>query len=235
VPFHRRSILVLATTFFVACQSPPPVPTPLAVTLVLLKTGPRTEPLPEAEHRQVLGGHFGNMQKLARDRHLLVAGPYGKNRSDPALRGLFVLDTADRDRARQLAETDPGFQAGVFALEYHTLSTTAPLRAFLAAELAGLEAAQQEGRTLAPGDGGRGYVLLTVENGEAAKAALAGNASVLWFAQLDGTRALVLLDAVDRVAAQTLLQPVLLRLGAMRLDEWFASGRLADLPKLARS
>lgn len=229
----HRSLLVFMI-FMVACHSSPSKATgdALQLTLVLLKTGPRTEPLSEAERSQVFGGHFGNMQKLARERQLLVAGPYGKQRSDPLLRGLFVLDTDDRERARQLAETDPGFQAGVFALEYHALTTSAPLRAFLAAELADQEAAGREGRTLAPGEGCRNYVLLTVENGAAAERVLAGHPAALWFARLDGTRALVLLDATDRAAAQALVQPLLRDLGAMRLDEWFASGRLAQLSRL---
>ncbi len=226
---HRRhlGIATLLSLLSAACQS-----TTIDATLVLLKTGVRREPLSESERAQVSGGHFGNMQKLAREGHLLVAGPYGKAKSDASLRGIFVLDTADPERARQLAETDPGFQAGVFALEYHRLTTTAPLRAFRLAELAEQDAAAAAGRALAPGEGGRGYVLLTVEDGAAAAAVLAGNPAVLWFAWLDGSRAFVLLDARDRLAAQALLQPLAARLGAMRLDEWFGSGRLAGLPQL---
>lgn len=226
-------IVVFVLVLAAACQSTPPAPQPLAATLVLLKTGPRSEPLTSAERSQVFGGHFGNMQRLAREGHLLVAGPYGKQKSDPGLRGLFVLDTADPERARQLAETDPGFQAGVFRLEYHALSTKAPLRAVLAADLADQDAAVREGRTPEPGEGGRGYVLLTVENGAAAEALLASHPSALWFARLDGTRAFALLDALDRTAAQEVLRPLLAQLGATRFDEWFGSGRLASLPRLA--
>lgn len=239
---RSRCWSVLASFTLAACGAAAPdaaprepAPEPLELTLVLLKTGPRTEPLGDAERGKVFGGHFGNMQRLAREGHLLVAGPYGRAKSDPALRGLFVLDTADRDRARQLAETDPGFQAGVFALDYHRLTTTAPLRAFLAAEMAALEAAAAAGRTPPPGEGSRLFVLLTAENGDAALAALEGLPGVLWLSRLDGERAFALLDAQDRQAAQTLLQPVADRLGACRLDEWFASSRLAELPAMARA
>jgi uncharacterized protein YciI len=234
VPIPRRSFTVLFPIFLATCQAIPSVAPPLELTLVLLKTGPRSEPLSPAERSRVFGGHFGNMQKLARNQQLLVAGPYGQQKSDPRLRGLFVLDTADRSRAMELAQTDPGIEAGVFAPEYHTLSTTAPLREFLAAEIAELDAAASSGQQLEPGHGGRSYVLLTVENGDAAEQVLASHASVLWFARLDGTRALVLLDALDRPTAQTMLQPLLPQLGAIRLDEWYASGHLVDLPKLAR-
>jgi uncharacterized protein YciI len=230
VPLRRIQIATLALFVLSACQSAPPSASPLEVTLVLLKTGPRAA----SSSADVMGGHLGNMQRLAREGHLLVAGPYGKRKTDPQLRGLFVFDTADRDRARQLAETDPGFQAGAFAFEYHTLTTTAPLRALLDLERAEQEAAARQGRKLAPGEGGRGYVLLTVENGDAAAAALAGHGAVLWFARLDGTRALVLLDALDRAAAQSMLGPLQQQLGATRLDEWFGSGHLAELPRLGR-
>ncbi|MEO6594982.1 MAG: YciI family protein [Planctomycetota bacterium] len=204
-------------------------------TLVLLKTGPRREPLSDAERSQVFGGHFGNMQRMAREGHLLLAGPYGKDKSDPSLRGLFVLDTVDPERARKLAETDPGFKAGVFALEYHLLATTAPLRAFLAAELAAQDAATRAGRTQAPGEGGRTYVLLTADDGAAVAKVLANHPAVLCFARLDSTRAFVLLDAADAPAARAVLAPLAPNLGTHRLDEWFGSSALANLPKLARS
>ncbi|HEX5054679.1 MAG TPA: YciI family protein [Planctomycetota bacterium] len=204
-------------------------------TLVLLKTGPRREPLSDSERSQIFGGHFGNMQRLAREGHLLVAGPYGKEKSDAALRGLFVLDTVDPERARQLAETDPGFKAGVFTFDYHMMATAAPLRAFLAAELAAQDDAARGGRTQAPGDRLRSYVLLTADDGAAAAAALAGVPAVLWFARLDSTRAFVLLDAPDVEAARALLAPVVRALGAHHLDQWSASSGLVDLPKLARS
>ena len=141
---------------------------PLHCTLVLLKTGPRTEPLTPAERSEVFGGHFANMQRLAREGHLLVAGPYGAN--DASLRGLFVLDTAQPELAKVLAETDPGFRAGVFAFEFHALETEAPLRAFLAAELEAQDEAERAGRVLQPGEGGRTYTLLTAEDGDAAAA-----------------------------------------------------------------
>lgn len=236
-----RHSLVCTLLVLAGCQSASTEPSSSSgpapsseYTLVLLKTGARREALSAAERSQVFGGHMGNIQKLAREKHLVVAGPYGKDKSDPSLRGLFVLDTADRLRAQALAETDPGFQAGVFALEYHEFSTDAPLRAFLAAELAAQEEAKQSGREVSPADGIRGYVLLTADNGDAAAEALAGNPAVLWFARLDKKRAFVLLDAKDEAMARDLLGAAALRFGAFRLDEWSASGRLAQLPKLGR-
>jgi uncharacterized protein YciI len=214
-----------------------PAPDPVGAldcTLVLLKTGPRRD-LSEAERSRVFGGHFGNMQRLARERQLLLAGPFGEQKSDPGLRGLFVIDTDDPDRARQLAETDPGFRAGVFTFEFHAMSTGAPLRAFLAAELAAQEEATRANRTMAPGEGGRGYVWLTAEDGDAAFAALDGHPAVLCAARLDESRAFVLLDCGDVLTARAVLGGALEQIGTHRLDDWFGSGRLADLPRLARA
>lgn len=212
---------------------PPAAPAQLVGTLVVLHTGPRTEPLTDDERRQVFGGHFANMERLARAGHLLLAGPYGRTRTSPTLRGVFVFDTGDPERARQLAESDPGFAAGVFRFEYHACSTRAPLRAFLAADLARRDAIAATGRTPQPGEGGRGYVWLRAEQAEAAERALAGHPAVLLAARLDGTHALMLLDAADVAAAQALLAPHAGAIGPHRLDDWYGSGLLAELPRLA--
>ena len=224
---------LLAVLAVPGCRSGPRTEPPLSCTLVVLKTGARTEPLTQDEQKEVFGGHFANMKRLAREGHLLVAGPYGKN--DAKLRGLFVLDTAQAERAKELAETDPGFKAGVFVFEFHALQTEAPLRAFLAAELQAQDEAERAGRTLQPGEGGRMYTLLTADDGDAAAAALAGNPAVLLFARLDGKRAFVVLDAVDLEQARTVLAPVVDRLGTHGLHSWYASGRFANLPNLTRA
>lgn len=231
-----RTARVLSSVFavFAACAAPP-VARPAAelhATLVVLKTGPRTAPLTDAERVAVFGGHFANMERLAKAGWLLVAGPFGKQKSDPQRRGLFVLDTADRGRATGLAESDPGFAAEVFTFEYHDLATRAPLRSFLAAELEARAAAEAAGRPPAPGEGGRLYVTLTASNGEAALAALQRHPAALLLARLDGTQGWAVLDARSLGEAQALLAPLRERLGPCVLDEWFASGRLAELPLL---
>ncbi len=232
---QAAGIFALLALNVLASQAPqppsPPVPAgaPLACTLVLLKTGPRTEPLSDEERSKVFAGHFANMERLARAGHLLIAGPYGEDKSDPTLRGIFVLGTGDRAEAQRLAGTDPTVQAGVFALEYHDLVTTAPLGDYLAAELAARDADAAAGKTRAPGEGGRLYVLLQAEAGERTLAALAGHTTVLLAARLDGTRAFALLDATDLATAKTLLAPAADRLGTITLDSWFGSARLTSL------
>lgn len=204
-------------------------------TLVLLKTGPRSNEVKGAEAQKVMGGHLGNIQRLFREGALLVAGPYGKEKSDALLRGLFVLDTGDRARAEALARTDPGFAAGVFAFDYHSLGTAAPLREYAALELRAEDEATRAGRPQAMGEGMRGFVILVAEDGEAAADALEGNPAVLCFATLDDSGAFVLLDAPDLPAAKALLSPIVTKLGRHTLDEWYASGRLVELRTLVRS
>lgn len=199
-------------------------------TLVHLKTGPK-QPTKE-EGAKIFAGHFENMGRLAREGHLLLAGPYGKTKHDPDLRGVFVLATADRATATKLAETDPAVQAGVFVLEYHTFATNAPLERYLARELAIEDQATREGKKLAPGEGGRSYVMLTAENGDAAMSVLAGHPGVLLLGRLDGSKALALLDAKETKDVPTLLGPALDRLGNHVLDGWFGGGQIAKLREL---
>lgn len=232
--YHARVIrlalaLVVSSFVLAGCGSVSSAAPSAEYTFVQLKTGSHT-PASKEESQQIFGGHFANMQRLAREGALLLAGPYGQNKSDPALRGVFVLATADRAQATKWAASDPGFQAGVFRFEFAAMATTAALREQLAAELARENATNAAGQTPKPGASMRGYVLLTAANGDAAAQALAGHASVLMFARLDGGRALVLLDAKDLAAATAAIAPLQAQLGAFTLDEWYATDLLVDLP-----
>lgn len=230
--------LVVVPLLFTACASPQPAspsgPAP-AYTLVLIRTGPRTTPLAKAERDAMFQGHFGNMMRLARAGDLVMAGPYGQRKSAADLRGIMMLATADAAAAKALAETDPGFVQGEFRFEYHTVATDADLRAQLAADMAREDAIAASGRKPQPGEGGRGYVWLTSAESARLPAALVQHPSVLLQARLDGQGALLLLDAKDLATAQALLAPFAAELGDHRLDEWFGSGLLVDLPKRGRA
>ena len=59
--------------------------------------------------------HFNNIERLAEEGKLLVAGPfYGIDRVPGSWRGLFVFNTADTAEARSWVHSDPAVQAGVF-------------------------------------------------------------------------------------------------------------------------
>lgn len=199
-------------------------------TLVFIKTGPQSGKLSKEANQEAFAGHFANMQRLAEERHLLVAGPFGPQRADPTLRGIFVLDTSDRAQAEEWAGTDPTTRAGVFTLEFHDLATTYPLHAVLEGALAREASEKAAGRTPKPGDGCRQYVFLTVEDGARAREELAdlvASGGVLMLADLDRTRAFAILDAKDLDSARALLGPRLERLGECALNQWFGTDLLA--------
>jgi uncharacterized protein YciI len=74
--------------------------------LAILKTGPKA----------VFKGHFDNMERLAKEGKLAVAGPF----ADPEkkFRGLFIFAVKTVEEAKALAETDPTVKAGVLVVEY---------------------------------------------------------------------------------------------------------------------
>ncbi len=209
------------------CSAVQPVQPPWNHTLVVLRTGPRTG-LTKEQQQAVFAGHMANMQRLARTGDLLLAGPYGREKSAADLRGLFVMANPDPVEALRLAETDPGVVEGVFRLECHALATRYPLQDLLAAELAAEDERARTGLKPQPGAFGRGYVLLTAADGEAAQRLWQDHPSVLLFARLEGGRALAVVDAETKQALGTTEGPQLDAVGTVHVDEWFATRRLVE-------
>lgn len=91
--------------------------------LVILKSSPT--PVPKGEARDAMfRGHFANMERLAAEGKLAVAGPLdGKD----GWRGLFVLAVADIESARALVATDPVVAQGEMVPEFHALYSSAAL------------------------------------------------------------------------------------------------------------
>lgn len=232
--------LALALVFALACagcgtspQDAAAATEPLHCTLVFLKTGP-AKGLPAEEQRAAFQGHFDNMGRLAREKRLLLAGPFGQERHDPTLRDIFVLDTADRAEANAVAATDPAARAGIFTLECHDLVTHAPLRAMLDRELQREARLEAEGKEVKPGDYARTYALLFADDAEVALPLLERHPAVLLSGRLDGTRACAIVDAENAAAARTALGDVLDRLRGPAIDDWFATDLVAELPRLMR-
>ena len=202
-------------------------------TLVLLKTGPMSGKLSEADNSKAFAGHFENMSRLANARQLLSAGPYGEERHDPLLRGVFILATADRAQAELWAGTDPATLAGVFTLEFHDLATEAPLLAALDRYLAADAKRKAEGSPEKPGEQMRSYVLLTADDGVRAEQMLAPlnnhAGGVFLLGRLDGTRVFAILDAETVDAAKARFATPLAGIGAYVFDHWYASKEIATL------
>jgi len=231
---QRHLLLVLSLfllTLLSACRFGSSAPEARGYTLVYLKTGSKTELSPE-EQKTIFAGHFANMMRLAKEKKLLLAGPFGQPKHDANLRGLFVLDTQDPAEARAWAETDPGFQAQVFVLEYHPLATNAALHALLEQELARMAAEEAAGEQPPPGANVRPYVLLTASQGAEMERELAGQTFTLLRGRLEGGLGWAILDAPKPDAALELIGASRERMGTVMFDSWFATKGLEQLPTL---
>jgi uncharacterized protein YciI len=214
-----------------ACRFGSSGPDEQSYTLVYLRTGSKTE-LSKEESQKIFAGHFENMLRLAKEKKLLLAGPFGQPKHDANLRGLFVLDTADPAEAQAWAETDPGFQAHVFQLEYHPLRTQAALHALLEVELARISAEEASGEHPPPGANGRAYVLITASQGAEMERELAGQTYTLLRGRIDEGLGWAVLDAPDPNAAVELIGASRERMGTVLFDAWFATKGLMQLPTL---
>lgn len=91
--------------------------------LVVLKTGPnRVAPGPERD--EMFKGHFANIERLANEGKLVLAGPFD---GADGWRGLFVFAVTDVEEARRLVATDPVVAKGEMVAEYHPYYGTAAL------------------------------------------------------------------------------------------------------------
>jgi uncharacterized protein YciI len=94
-----------------------------AYVLVVLKTGPT--PMPAGKERdEMFKGHFANINRLAAEGKLALAGPFdGVN----GWRGLFIFAVPDIEEAKRLTSTDPVISSGEMVAEYHKYYGSAAL------------------------------------------------------------------------------------------------------------
>ena len=85
-------------------------------TLVMLKTGSK-----KIEDKKVVdslfGGHMANVNRLAENGKLVVAGPLKKN--DRSYRGIFILNVKTDDEAKRLLDADPAISSGMLDAELY--------------------------------------------------------------------------------------------------------------------
>lgn len=83
---------------------------------VVLKTGPRDSVIKDKKARDSLfKGHMSNIERLAKEGKLVMAGPFGKN--DKSFRGIFILNVKTREEAQALLETDPAIKEKIFTAD----------------------------------------------------------------------------------------------------------------------
>ena len=93
--------------------------------LVLLKTGPANI-TDKAKLDSIFTGHIKNIQWLASQNKLVVAGPLGKN--DNNYEGIFVLNTESKKEAEAMLETDPAVHSKALTAEYYLWYGSATLQ-----------------------------------------------------------------------------------------------------------
>ena len=82
----------------------------------ILKTGPKDAEIKDKNKRnEVFAGHMANINRLAEEGKLVLAGPFGKN--DRAYRGLFIFNVATVEEALKLVDTDPVISSGMMVAE----------------------------------------------------------------------------------------------------------------------
>ena len=85
-----------------------------AYVFCILKTG--TNSTATAEERQkYFEGHMANINKLADEKKLVVAGPFMKN--DKNYRGIFIFNCTTIEEAKALVDSDPAVAANIFEAE----------------------------------------------------------------------------------------------------------------------
>ena len=91
--------------------------------MVVLKTGPNT--VPKGPQRdEMFKGHFANIQRLAAEGKLAVAGPFD---GVDGWRGMFIFAVEDIEEAKKLVATDPVVINGEMTPEFHKYYGTAAL------------------------------------------------------------------------------------------------------------
>ena len=91
----------------------------------LLKTGTNTTASKE-ETQKLFEGHMANINKLAKEGKLVVAGPFMKN--DRNYRGIYVFNVETIEEAKTLVATDPAIQAKLLEAELTPWYATAALQ-----------------------------------------------------------------------------------------------------------
>jgi len=114
-------------------QTPPPEPAPprydkdlakrlgadelgmRTYVMCFLKTGPLK--VDDAQKRgELMKGHFGMIQRLAKEKKLVLAGPFSEPGNE--LRGIYLFDVPSVEEARKLTESDPSIKEGFFKVEF---------------------------------------------------------------------------------------------------------------------
>ncbi len=96
---------------------------------VILKTGPN-----QSTDKNLIAekfkGHMENINRLVKDKKLVVAGPMGKNEKN--YRGIFIFqDVASMEEIQHILQTDPAVEAKLLDVEIYNWYGSAALPVYL--------------------------------------------------------------------------------------------------------
>ncbi len=83
--------------------------------IAFLKAGP-TPSKDKDERNRLQKAHMDNIERMAREGNLVVAGPFMDN---GAYRGIYVFNVETVEAAQKLTETDPLIKSGGLMMELH--------------------------------------------------------------------------------------------------------------------
>jgi uncharacterized protein len=83
--------------------------------MAFLKAGPNRD-RPREEAVKLQAAHRANINRLAAEGKLVLAGPFA---DDGPLRGIYIFDVKTVAEAEALTKTDPAIQAGQLVMELH--------------------------------------------------------------------------------------------------------------------
>lgn len=82
--------------------------------MCFLKTGPLKVD-DKARQAELMKGHFGMINRLAKEGKLILAGPF---MDGGEFRGIYLFDVKTVGEAQKLTETDPSINEGYFKVEF---------------------------------------------------------------------------------------------------------------------
>lgn len=224
---------MLMLAFLTGCSGPFAGHPDTNYVFVYLKSGPNSGQGDKETRQKMFAGHMGNIQRLADEKKLVIAGPFAKP-ADKTWRGVLVMDVAKTEQAKALAATDPGVQAGEFVADAHAMRASGSLRNLLTFE----EELKRETKDepVAPGQASgqapkniRAYVMITCEDFATTNAALKRSMlrdAVVWSGTFSGTRrGVIVLDATDAEQVGASLKDA----GACAIDGWWSTVSLMRL------
>lgn len=83
--------------------------------IAFLKSGTQKS-ASEEEAMRIQMAHLEHMSKLAEQKKICIAGPFG---DDTAMRGIVIYNVKTFEEAESYAKTDPAVEAGILNIEIH--------------------------------------------------------------------------------------------------------------------